>query len=124
MFKDRKEIKEVETVIGPSVKVKGNFKGTGNIIVDGQLDGSLKTTNVLFVGEQAKINANIEAKEAKISGEVNGNLKIEGYLEVGQSAKITGDIECGNLLVERGAILNGKCAMLGDKKELSKSQDK
>ncbi len=104
-------VKDVETIIGPSVKVKGNFHGQGNIIVEGMLEGSLKTEGSLYVGIDAKIVANIEAKEAKIDGRINGNIKIDGYLEIGETAKILGDIEATSLSISKGAILNGKCAM-------------
>ena len=122
MFKQsNKDTKEVETVIGPSVRVKGNFKGTGNVIVDGKLEGSLKTAGILFVGDQAKVSANIEAQEASVGGEIIGNIKTVGYLEIASTAKITGDIECGKLSIEEGATLNGKCTMT---KEVIKNKTK
>ena len=127
MFKQPEEkanFKEVETIIGPSVKVKGNFTGQGNIIVEGILEGNLKTASNIFVGNKAKISANIEAKEAKIGGEISGNVKIKGYLEIIASAKILGDIECSSISVERGAILNGKCVMAIDEKELKEKLNK
>lgn len=109
-------LKEVETIIGPSVKVKGNFHGQGNIVVEGMLEGSLKTGSSLYVGDKAKLTANIEAKEATIGGEVTGNIKVRGHLEITATAKITGDIEVLSLSVARGAILNGKCIMaVGEK---------
>jgi cytoskeletal protein CcmA (bactofilin family) len=104
-------LKEVETIIGPSVKVKGNFHGQGNIVVDGILDGSLKTQGNLFVGDKAKVTASVEAKEATINGEVIGNIKIKGFLEIGGTARITGDIDTASLSIARGAVLNGKCTM-------------
>ena len=100
-----------ETIIGPSVKVKGNFYGEGNMVVDGLVEGNIKTSNKLFVGTKAKITANVEAKEARIGGEIRGNIKIDGYLEVTANAKITGDIEANSLSVEKGAHLNGKCTV-------------
>jgi len=109
-------LKEVETIIGPSVKVKGNFHGQGNIVVEGILEGNLKTGSSLYVGDKAKVTANIEAKEATIGGEVVGNIKVKGYLEIGATAKITGDIEASALSVARGAVLNGKCAMTMEEK--------
>ncbi len=120
MFKQTEEkanFKEVETIIGPSVKVKGNFNGQGNIIVEGELEGSLKTKGNIFIGNKAKITASIEAKEAKIGGQVNGNLKIKGYLEIMAAAKITGDIECAEISIERDAIFNGKCTMAPEDKK-------
>jgi cytoskeletal protein CcmA (bactofilin family) len=114
--KDLKEVnfKEAETTIGPSVKVKGNFSGDGNMVIEGVVEGSVKTSQNLFVGAQAKITANIEAGEAKIGGEVVGNIKVSGYLEIAGSAKILGDIEAGQISIERGATFNGKCQMTGD----------
>jgi len=114
-------IKDAETIIGQSVKVKGNFQGQGNIIIEGSVEGSIITSNFLFIGNKAKINAKIEAKDASIGGEVNGNIKIKGYLEIKSSAKINGDIEAIEISIEKGAVLNGNCNMSGNKKE-SKEQ--
>jgi cytoskeletal protein CcmA (bactofilin family) len=102
---------EVETIIGQSVKVKGNFQGEGNIVVEGIIEGGLKTTGNVLVGEQAKISANIEANEARIGGEVLGNIKVKNLLEIEATAKINGDVECSLLSIERGAIVNGKFLM-------------
>lgn len=110
------KVKEAETIIGPSIKVKGNFHGQGNIIIEGIVDGSVKTSSYLLIGEKAKITASVEANEAKIGGEVNGNVKTKGYLEITSTAKIFGDIEASELSIERGAVLNGKCAMPGHDK--------
>ena len=109
-------IKEAETIIGQSVKVKGNFHGQGNIIIEGQVEGNVKTDNYLLIGEKAKIIADIKAKDAKIAGEVQGNIKISGYLEVKPTAKINGDIEANHISIEKGALLNGHCLMNQDKK--------
>ncbi|MDD4333315.1 MAG: polymer-forming cytoskeletal protein [Patescibacteria group bacterium] len=116
MFKKQEEggsFKEVETIIGPSVKVKGNFNGQGNIIVEGIIEGGLKTDGNVLIGDSAKITANVEAQEMRIGGEVNGNVKAKGYLEITSTAQILGDIECSALSVEKGAIINGKCTMGG-----------
>lgn len=102
---------EFETVIGPSVKVKGDFNSQGNIIVEGMVDGNLKTAGNLEVGEKAKVTANVEAREAKIGGEIRGNVKTKGFLEITATAKIFGDIEAASLSIERGATFNGKCVM-------------
>ncbi|MDD4271248.1 MAG: polymer-forming cytoskeletal protein [Patescibacteria group bacterium] len=115
---------DFETVIGPSVKVKGDFNGQGNIIVEGMVDGSLKTNGNLEVGKTAKITANVEAKEAKIGGQVAGNVKIKGFLEITATAKISGDIETSGLSIERGAVFNGNCLMATGLEEIKKINNK
>ena len=127
MFKNQSNeegFKKIETIIGPSVKVQGDFNSQGNIIVEGIVEGNLKTKGNLRIGAQAKITADVEAKEAKISGKINGNVKIKGYLELSATAKITGDIETESLSVERGAIINGKCAMATEEKGKSHETEK
>lgn len=116
------KFKDAETIIGASIKVKGNFQGQGNIIIEGALEGSLKTDSNLFVGEKAKVVANIESKDAIINGEVRGNIKTKGYLALGGSAKIFGDIQYGELSIEKGAIINGQ--LLAITEEHHKNENK
>lgn len=124
--KDEKNPKEVETIIGPSVKVEGNFSGEGNVIVEGVLNGTLKTNHNLKVGKNARVKADIEAANAFMAGEVKGNIKIQEKTILTSSAKIIGNLETKILVVEEGAILNGKCIMLQETPsvEIKKNQNK
>jgi cytoskeletal protein CcmA (bactofilin family) len=106
--------KDAETIIGASIKVKGNFVGQGNIVIEGHLEGSIKTEANLFVGEKAKIIANIEAAEATINGEIRGNLKIQDYLAIGSSAKIFGDVTYSEISIEKGASINGQIVRIAN----------
>ncbi len=122
MFKKRQSLenfKNAETIIGASIKVKGNFNGQGNVIIEGKLEGSLKTNANLLIGEQAKVTANIEAKEALINGQIQGNLKIKKFLSIGKTAKILGDVQCGEISIARGALVRGQLIINSeDAKEL------
>ncbi len=119
MFKKEKKLenfKNAETIIGPSIKVKGNFNGQGDIVIEGKLEGSLKTNSNLLIGEKAKVLASVESKEAIINGEIQGNLKIKNFLSIGKSAKIIGDIECGEISIERGALVKGNLTINTEEK--------
>lgn len=118
------KFKDAETIIGSSIKVKGNFVGQGNIVIEGFLEGSVRTEANLFIGEKAKIIANIEAAEATINGEIKGNLKIHEYLAIGSSAKIFGDITYSEISIEKGAIINGQILkMVSEKSHKNKTVD-
>ncbi|MFZ2310162.1 MAG: polymer-forming cytoskeletal protein [Patescibacteria group bacterium] len=122
--KDNKteKFKDAETIIGASIKVKGNFVGQGNIVIEGHLEGSIKTEADLFVGEKARIVANIEASQATINGEIKGNLKIHDYLAVGSAAKIFGDVIYSEISIEKGAVINGQLLKVsGSDKNRSKT---
>lgn len=107
----------VETVIGPSVKVEGDFASKGNIIVEGHINGSVKTTKNLRVGEHAVIQANVEAANAIIAGAVEGNIAIVDNLEILSSAKVSGDVTTGRLSIQDGAHFSGNCKMKSPESE-------
>lgn len=113
MFSKPPEKSEFETIIGPSVKVEGDFVGDGNVIVEGLVNGNLRTGKLVVVSEKAKITANINAGSARIAGEVTGNIKVTERLDLAGSAKVSGDIEAAIVSIEAGACFNGKCAVTG-----------
>ena len=110
---------EVETVVGPSVNVEGDFASEGNIIVKGTVSGSVFTSKHLTVEKGAKIVANIRAGSATIAGEIKGNVKVKESLELMSTSKVIGDIDARNLRIESGAILYGKVTMPGVEAEKS-----
>ena len=112
---------EVETVVGPSVHVEGDFASEGNILVKGIVSGNVKTSQRLTVEGGAKIFANVKAGQAIISGEIKGNVKVAGQLELTGTARIAGDITCEILVIEAGALVHGKVSMKGILPETEKS---
>lgn len=104
---------EVETVVGPSVNVEGDFASEGNIIVKGTVAGSVHTSRHLSVEPGAKVLANVRAGSATIAGEVRGNMKVRESIELTATARVLGDIETKILVVEAGAIVSGKINMPG-----------
>lgn len=104
---------DVETVVGPSVNVEGDFASEGNIIVKGSVAGSVHTSRHLSVEVGARIMANVRAGSARISGEVKGNVKVKDTLELTATARVVGDIEAKVLIVEAGALIFGKITMPG-----------
>ena len=105
--------KEVETVIGSSVKVEGNFVCEGNMVIDGEVKGNVQTSGSLQIGAKAGIFADIKAGSALIAGHVEGNVKVDGYLELTPTARLNGDVVAEQLSMAKGAILNGHCSMTG-----------
>jgi len=103
----------VETVVGPSVNVEGDFASEGNIIVKGTVSGSVHTSRHLVVEAGARIMANVRAGSAQIAGEVKGNMKVKENLELMSTARVVGDIEAKVLVVEAGALICGKIIMPG-----------
>lgn len=104
---------DVETVVGPSVHVEGDFASEGNIVVKGTVSGSVKTSKRLTVEDGAKIHAHVSAGSAVISGEVRGNVNVADTLELRATARVLGDISCAVLMVEAGCLIHGCVEMAG-----------
>lgn len=119
------KFKDAETIIGASIKVKGNFHGQGNIVIEGNLEGSLKTNANIFIGEKAKVVASVEAQDLVVNGEIRGSVTAHNYLSLGSTAKIHGDISYKEISMEKGAIINGQLlAGASEEKKLSKNNAK
>ena len=120
---EQNQEKNLETVIGKSVKVEGNFNGRGDVVVEGEVSGTLVTENNLRVGPQAKIKAEVKAKEIYLSGEIRGNVVAVEKMEMTESAKLVGNLETKNIIIASGAFFNGKCKMNQNQNETVASND-
>lgn len=113
--------KDVETVIGATVSVEGNFVGSGDVVVDGRVSGTLKTSKNLRVGETAQVKADIEAANIVVAGEIRGHVTCGGRIEVLSSGKIFGNVDTQTIVVAHGAVLHGKVSMAGHEATESKN---
>ena len=112
MFK-RDEVVGVqgETIIARGVKVEGDFSSSGNVVIEGQVMGSVTIEGDLRVGEQAQIQADVKAKNAYVAGEIAGNIGVSEKLELSASSRVQGDVEAATLEVASGAQVNGRVTM-------------
>lgn len=102
---------EPETIIAASVKVEGDFASQGNVLIEGMVEGSLRTERDLRVGERARIIADVFAANAIVAGEIRGNLSVGERLELESTARVHGDVKTKVLVVASGAVINGKLQM-------------
>jgi cytoskeletal protein CcmA (bactofilin family) len=95
----------VETVsasIGKSVQVRGEVKGSEDLIVEGFVEGTIT------IGPQAKVQADVSARDVVILGELNGNINASGRVELRSGATLLGDIQASRLSIEENAVFSGK----------------
>ncbi|KKW30891.1 MAG: Integral membrane protein CcmA involved in cell shape determination [Candidatus Uhrbacteria bacterium GW2011_GWD2_52_7] len=100
-----------ETIIAHGVRLEGEMAAEGDLVIEGEVHGNIKTTGDLRVGENALVEADVEAENAVIAGEIRGNIKIRGKLELFPSSTLTGDVVTDVLAIGPGAQVNGKITM-------------
>lgn len=97
--------------------MEGDFTSSGDVVIDGEVTGSIQTAASLRVGDTAKIHADVAVASAVVAGEIQGNVKVVDRLELTDSSVVHGDIECAVLSVAAGAKVNGRVTMGGDGKQ-------
>ena len=111
---------QVESVVGASVKLEGDFTSDGDIFIHGNVTGKVATKANLSVGETAEVKADIVAKNVVIAGKVEGNIKADEKVDIATSGKVHGDIATDDLSIASGAVFTGSCQMgEGEPKETS-----
>lgn len=90
------------------VKLSGELQARYDIFIDGDFEGSIKTSGFLEFGKNSKIKADIQARSCIIEGEFNGNAIIKEDLLIISCAQVRGSINANNLSIEKGARLNSK----------------
>ena len=94
---------------GISVKGEVSFKDT--LRIDGRFEGAIRSGKTLIVGESADVNAEIEVDSLYVSGRLRGQAKAANRIELSQSARVESDLNTGVLVVEEGAVFEGRCTM-------------
>lgn len=98
-------------VIAKETNIKGDIEATGNIRIEGAVEGVVKSKSKIVIGESAYIKGNLFSTEAEISGKIEGQVTCTEILYLKKSALVSGDIITKKLVVENGATFNGKCQM-------------
>ncbi len=116
MFSRTKDItsEKIENIIGPTAHFNGHLKTEGTIRIDGTFEGTIETTASVIIGEGAKLEANITARNVSVSGAVKGNLNVSGRLEILAKGQIWGDISTASLVIDDGGFLRGTSTMPGE----------
>jgi len=98
--------------VSRGIKIKGDISGQGDLFIDGILEGKVHIPEGNFaVGPNARVSADIEAREIIIQGEVVGALKAHGRIQILSTATVTGNIETRGIVVEDGAVMHSKVAV-------------
>jgi cytoskeletal protein CcmA (bactofilin family) len=96
-------------VIGKSVQIRGEVKGSEDLLVDGQVEGTITLTESrLTIGPNAKVAAHVSARDVVVLGTLNGDITATGRIELRQGSNLTGDISASRLSIEENAIFKGK----------------
>ncbi len=98
--------------IGKSVVIKGELSGSEDLTIEGQVEGKIELRqNVLTIGANARIKAQVFAKAVVILGEVTGNVTASEKVDIRDNGSVDGDIASPRVAIAEGAHFRGSIDM-------------
>jgi len=98
--------------IGKSVVIKGELSGSEDLTIEGQVEGKIELRqNVLTIGPNGKIKAQVFAKSVVILGEVTGNVTATEKVDIRDNGSVDGDIAAPRVAIAEGAHFRGSIDM-------------
>lgn len=94
--------------IGPSIRIKGDVTGSEDLLIQGEVDGSVTLgKHAVGVGSDGRVKANIVGRMITIEGSVEGDLTAQEQIVLRGSARVQGDIKAPRVVLEDGATFRG-----------------
>ena len=98
--------------IGKSVIIKGELTGSEDLTIEGQVEGKIELRqNILTIGPNAKIKAQVFAKAVVIQGEVHGNVTATEKVDIRDAGSVDGDLSAPRVAIADGAHFRGSVDM-------------
>jgi cytoskeletal protein CcmA (bactofilin family) len=92
-------------------EIEGRYTFRGTVMLNGRFSGEITTTDTLIVGDRGVVHATVRAGTIIVSGQLAGDIVASQRLELRATARVSGDIETPALVVDEGAVLEGRCRM-------------
>ena len=105
MSEQRKLSKNAPSILCKDLQVIGQITSTGDIQIDGILDGDLRS-HAVTVGQDAPITGELAGETVTIRGRVDGIIRAR-QVHLCATCEVNGDIYHEALAIETGAHLNG-----------------
>jgi len=93
--------------IGKKMKLEGEIFSEDDLIIEGQVKGTIEANKTLTIGRDGDVIADIHACVVKISGRVRGNITASDKVVILAEGRFNGNIKTPKLVVAEGAILIG-----------------
>ena len=98
--------------IGKSVIIKGELTGSEDLTIEGHVEGKIELRqNVLTIGPNGRIKAQVFAKSVVILGEVTGNVTASEKVDLRDNGSVDGDIAAPRVAIAEGAHFRGSIDM-------------
>lgn len=99
-------------LIGKNIRIKGVVRGKEDLVVEGEVDGSITLPeHHLLLERPSRTTAEVRARNATIRGRHRGNAEAIDKIEITSEAVMIGDLRAPRLVIREGAKFRGTIDM-------------
>jgi cytoskeletal protein CcmA (bactofilin family) len=102
---------ERTSVLGPTLRFKGELHADEELLIRGQIEGSITHSQRITVCSEGVVKASIRAQLIAVEGTVEGDLQAEKSVQVKETARLKGNIHAPSVSIVDGAQFNGNIVM-------------
>src|SRR6202789_901273 len=99
------------SVLGPSLRFRGELSAQEDLIIQGSVEGSITHTQSLTVGTDGSMKGDIRARVILIDGKVEGDLYATESVTIRATAKVKGNVFAPRVGITEGAFFQGQIEM-------------
>jgi cytoskeletal protein CcmA (bactofilin family) len=107
----RENADDIVSILGEGVEFQGELSFTHGIRVDGVVRGKVRSDSCIVIGAKGKVEAEVYIRKLLINGEFRGVIHASDRVEIHKEGRVYGDLYTPCLIIEAGALFEGKCNM-------------
>jgi cytoskeletal protein CcmA (bactofilin family) len=112
-----RDSKQIDTLIGKSVRVRGDIDFEGGLHLDGHVTGAVRADEAgaatLSVSETGSVEGTVQVPHVVLNGSVKGDIHARERLVLGATARVEGNVYYGTIEMTLGAQIIGKLVRQG-----------
>lgn len=101
------------SVLGATLVFKGELSADEDLMLQGRVEGSIRHTANLRIGEEGSVKGDIKAKYITVEGCVEGDLRASVSVTITASARVEGNVYAPTVSLIEGAHFKGGIDMDG-----------
>ena len=101
------------SILGPTLSFKGELIAEEDLLIQGKIEGSIKHTSSLTIGNEGNVKADIKAERVTVEGKHKGDIRGSKSVAVKESGNVAGNIFSPSVMLWEGATFNGSIDMSG-----------
>jgi cytoskeletal protein CcmA (bactofilin family) len=107
--------------LGEGTEITGEVRFSEIMRVDSNISGTIVSdSGSLLIMEKGCVKATVQVGVVEVSGIVEGTITARNSVKIHSTGRVYGDIYTPALIIEHGAVFDGKCHMLENKNNVTK----